>query len=1660
MADDDIGLVKLSDLPARSTQKEAEVEEPVLKQTEKPLRSLGDIQSLENVQLDGEGEKVTDFILDEATRAKLKAQPQIGFWESARRNISSLGGDLSLIGQVAFEGTVGQVLTTMGLMDIPEEPAALRILKRLRGEPTKEQIPTPLRSPTLRLFALKESADRLTSDKYDGNIELKNRDIRAVSGYLAEKEEERIRGVSFGGKVSAAGLEIPSFMATFVATGGLATLGKKGVQKGISFALKRELESKTAIFVSKTIQTATGAALRTAASPHLVAKSFAERQLSAKIQPLDKGFTLLEESRETPATSMMKAFGDTFVEFFSEETGKAIGIVGSKFVPKRLLTSFGKVFGKLHPGESVKALATKVGWNGFLQELGEERVGDIMRASLGIDKFDPNSDRVMDQIMASWPNWEELGVEATVIGLTGAGVKGTAASIEFIQNRKKSEGFVEPKDREISDEEASSIAAKPVIEEKEKAVVPVAPLQTEAEILDILAGKKPVPQGIPLEVFAEIVKDRKARAEVKAPKEKIKISPEEQVAVQKAKEKFPEREVIIEGRAKRLGEELTTLQKEGRLLAKTALEATEDVDLTLDKLKNGIEALQGERTELFDQFQSTESIDAQIKTLETEVGVLEKQKSKILQKLRADEKVLEGKVSIARKKFDEFLKAPKAEVRPSEKITVTPKSIISALSQRAKSAAKFAKGEAKIVQTQLIEALEKAKIPTKPFLRKIRDIQTIEQLNRELPEFEARIARAEETRDVRKQLSVMEKQLKSAKPISKSGKLVGKFTPEIQNALDTIRKAIQIKAEVVNGERINPAQELINKRIEDLGNMPPEVQFAQENAILDAFSDIKGKTSAELVALNEQIASFITEGRRLATGKRIAKKTEAEKNVEIAITAIQGGDPLLPTSERKKTLRKKLIVAYTQGKNSLSGYEDVIEVIDNTKTLEVATKNIAKLAKKGDKLSDEQLKGAKSDLSGLVDISPLSEPRKKALKEDIVSIKDAKQLASVNKDIGKKLSDLSIKGVFAKITSVVAEEQKEKGDVDRMAQKIVGAGFRAFGFKRQGQFARKMEADNRLTPEGNFGNMIDASGQTVLLHLTKSEARSIVMELADPTLNERIRSEGSGYQLGATHIKGLTQDMVDRIDSFLNEADVQWNKEKRKIYQEFYDKEVRPLYKKFYGIDPGSNPNYTPTSRVVGQQDVIDSFLQELNIRRTTAPGTLKSRTKTQAPLRVRSDIDVLTGYTFEMNHWLNWAEKDRTLQSIFGNSKVKSLISEKYGGDSLRVIEGYIQLFRTRGKDNARLRVASADFLRRNITRAALAGKISSVPKQMTSTLAFAENIPPLEFAIGILDFARNPIKNAKILDRLSDFVHTRGGSMDRDLKDIANSNAFSLYRGTQTLDNYLLMTTRLGDRWGILPGAWAVYRHTLKKTGSRKSAVAALEAKGSATQQSSDFSKLSKLQLLGSIGKLFTMFGSAQNQYLRREMSAIDGILRGKITVKQFAKTIAIYHFLLPMIFQWVSDFGRWDEDEQRRARWLGSLNGVFIFKDVLDALVRGGLNAFTDSELDQFRGGGVLPIGDIQEAIIRSMEALDKDKEEIKVEELLESFLKLIAGPSTGIPFKRLYDGYEGITDITDPDIFEEDKTAKGVLKILGWTPRTVEAGFKKKDEFEDLKDLFKE
>ena len=198
---------------------------------------------------------------------------------------------------------------------------------------------------------------------------------------------------------------MPAFIGDILLTKGLYTGSKAAVHTLLRTAGKEvvERQAKKALIAGgakRLTAWAVASGIRAGAgTPHRVLETYLENRLPENVKVDDEGNMTFSWPKEAPVTTLLKAWGDIAIEMASEEAGEAL-TKGAGAIAKSLTkTRFGgkvlpklyEVYRKIHPdtewAEFVRRASTTAGFHGILGEMGEEYLGDQMRAVTGVDDF-------------------------------------------------------------------------------------------------------------------------------------------------------------------------------------------------------------------------------------------------------------------------------------------------------------------------------------------------------------------------------------------------------------------------------------------------------------------------------------------------------------------------------------------------------------------------------------------------------------------------------------------------------------------------------------------------------------------------------------------------------------------------------------------------------------------------------------------------------------------------------------------------------------------------------------------------------------------------------------------------------------------------------------------------------------------------------------------------------------------------------------------------------------------------------------------------------------------------------------------------------------------------------------------------------------------------
>jgi len=254
----------------------------------------------------------------------------------------------------------------------------------------------------------------------------KERDLKLLGDYFIDLDEKQRRGYTFWGKFAKGISVLPTYMIEFMLTGGLATLGKTAAKEAAFRVLKSHVKTKAGRAALKAAGWTGGAISRASLGlPTRVAEKTATRQAMSALDLAEK---------ESWATSFAKGWGDEVIEAASETAGGAITkavafplkkIVGKTKLGTQLLGGIQKAWQKVtggSSGEFTKKLLEKGGYSNIIGEIGEERLGTVLRAITDVDDFGAGEDaNVLERLEAGLKqDLENIGVEAAVLSVPTA----------------------------------------------------------------------------------------------------------------------------------------------------------------------------------------------------------------------------------------------------------------------------------------------------------------------------------------------------------------------------------------------------------------------------------------------------------------------------------------------------------------------------------------------------------------------------------------------------------------------------------------------------------------------------------------------------------------------------------------------------------------------------------------------------------------------------------------------------------------------------------------------------------------------------------------------------------------------------------------------------------------------------------------------------------------------------------------------------------------------------------------------------------------------------------------------------------------------------------------------------------------------------------------
>jgi len=587
---------------------------------------------------------------------------------------------------------------------------------------------------------------------------------------------------------------------------------------------------------------------------------------------------------------------------------------------------------------------------------------------------------------------------------------------------------------------------------------------------------------------------------------------------------------------------------------------------------------------------------------------------------------------------------------------------------------------------------------------------------------------------------------------------------------------------------------------------------------------------------------------------------------------------------------------------------------------------------------------------------------------------------------------------------------------------------------------QQMKLRNKYSSERGVLEYMDISGNKQSVEVTQNEAYKRWMELQDPTLARS--NEAAGYLRN-----GLPTEKAKALEAFLDPKVKAWAEWQLNEFYPKYWATINPIYRRIFGTDMPFNSNYSPIF-VDSKIDFKDpkqaaDLLTNVTVRSTANNASLKARVNHGKELAWMDGDKVLINHIAKMEFFKAWAEPLRLMNGVFKNPEMRAAVQQNLGRNYLPYVDAFVDDFFPRKYKFTTPLERMATKLRTNYTIGSLALKPTIFLKQLTSIPAYMENVPLSEFlrpdrmAANFGLFFKE--KGWKVLGEgvLMQERYMRG--WDRDVIDAMHKDYNTMMKGGAKFKDWAMFLTKWGDKGAIIAGGWPVYKHHYNKAikegrsieEAKRTAMDEFEFATRNSQQAGRTADLSFVQQANPYVKLMTMYKTAPFQYHRKVAGAIRNMAAGRGDLTKHAKTLVIYHVLLPQIFQIVSNGFKWDKQDQLQAAVLGNFNNIFAFGDAITNIID-----VMQGDPFEYRASPVTTIVTDVKKILNDMEKIDiTDITAYDVWEALDNMSRLV-GNLTGTPADAFYNTIDAFLDIAN------NETNYPWRRALGYSEWTLE------------------
>jgi hypothetical protein len=514
-------------------------------------------------------------------------------------------------------------------------------------------------------------------------------------------------------------------------------------------------------------------------------------------------------------------------------------------------------------------------------------------------------------------------------------------------------------------------------------------------------------------------------------------------------------------------------------------------------------------------------------------------------------------------------------------------------------------------------------------------------------------------------------------------------------------------------------------------------------------------------------------------------------------------------------------------------------------------------------------------------------------------------------------------------------------------------------------------------------NQINIKINENTLNISQNQLMYYYAQMQDPSLSESmINTFNPTGNFDNEFNSRIKKEIEDKLDPKL----INFSKWMIEDYYPSVYEQYNETYRAIYRTDMPWNQFYAGRVYRQNEEDAegLDLLADSNSWITNVVAASSKARISNTNPIQKVDGIDAMLNYTKDMEYFSAYAESIRDINKLFTSPAIKETIQNKFGSDIYKYINDSIQKIANKGVQNQR-ETKIISFFNNTFLFSRLGFNPTLILKQMTSFVTYGNDIGYrnwIKYRVNSLGKVNSTVKeimaNSVVLqDRYNQPISRAVENYSDSKFEKMNGGLLEQFglskQNLDTATRMLMWTTMVGDKGAIIFGGlpnYLYYKNQFKTKNPNATdqevidfAIKKFEADTLRTQQSYDLQDKDYYQTKGALVRAFNMFLTTPKQYFRREIIAArnmyrivksggkegkgvlneDGSLNAWRSLTKSAKSFAIYHVVMPVLFQWVSQglpglFRRFDDEDKEElgmAALLGNINALFIVGQIAEGI-----------------------------------------------------------------------------------------------------------------------------